>query len=164
MKRIGRTLRKVRSRPAMGRVASEHGQSLIELAIALPLLLLLASGITEFGRAYYQYNTLSKAIRNGARYRSSCAYSDANRDNCKNLVACGRSDGSGSPVLPGLTAGMIQVTASGGTGSYNEGNPPKWVTVKVNNYPFNSLIPGFIKLNVNFSPEVQMRYVGPNAN
>src|SRR5437773_2637207 len=62
---------------------AQRGQSLLELAAVLPLLLLIAFGATEFGRAYYQYNTLSKAIRNGARYMSSHTYSGTEISNAQ---------------------------------------------------------------------------------
>lgn len=43
------------------------GQALVEMAIVLPLLLLLVMGIFEFGRAMYIKNTLTHAARAGAR-------------------------------------------------------------------------------------------------
>ncbi|MFN8006881.1 MAG: TadE family protein [Terriglobia bacterium] len=139
------------------------GQALVEFAIVLPFLLLVMFGITEFGRAYYQYNTLSKAIRNGARYLSSNTYSSANLTNTQNLVVYGNTAGSGPPMLPGLTPAMINITPSGGATPYDEINPPQYVNVAVNNYAFSSLVPGIISLNVTFSPQVTFRYVGPNA-
>jgi len=43
------------------------GQALVEMAILLPLLLLMVLGIFEFGRAMYIKNTLTHAARAGAR-------------------------------------------------------------------------------------------------
>jgi len=143
--------------------ADTRGQSLMEFALVLPLVLLVAFGITEFGRAYYQYNTLSKAIRDGARYMSSHTYNSTNITNAKNLVVYGQTSGGSTPALPGLTTSTINVTPSGGTTPYDEINPPQQITVGVNSYPFNSLVPGVISLNVTFSPQVMFRYVGPNA-
>ena len=40
---------------------------MVELAIILPLLLLIVFGIFEFGRAMYITNTLTNAAREGAR-------------------------------------------------------------------------------------------------
>ncbi len=135
----------------------------MEFALVLPLVLLIAFGITEFGRAYYQYNTLSKSIRDGARYISSHTYSSTNITNAQNVVVYGQTSGGSTPVLPGLTTSMINVTPSGGTSPYDEINPPQQVTIQVNSYPFNSLVPGVISLNVSFSPQVMFRYIGPNA-
>ena len=46
---------------------SERGQSLIETALTLPILLLIAVGIFEFGRAYQTWQVVTNAAREGAR-------------------------------------------------------------------------------------------------
>lgn len=43
------------------------GQSLVEFALVLPILLLMFMGILDFGRAVFAYNSLSNAAREGAR-------------------------------------------------------------------------------------------------
>jgi len=48
----------------------ERGQELVEFALILPLLLLLMVGIFEFGYVVFAYNTLSNAVREGARLGS----------------------------------------------------------------------------------------------
>lgn len=48
----------------------ERGQSLVELAIALPLFLIVLLGIIDFGRVFYAYVTITNASREGARYGS----------------------------------------------------------------------------------------------
>lgn len=45
----------------------EKGQALVELALILPVLLLLVFGIVEFGRVYGAYLTVNHAAREGAR-------------------------------------------------------------------------------------------------
>jgi Flp pilus assembly protein TadG len=45
----------------------ERGQALLEVALTLPLLLLVAIGIFEFGRAYQTWQVLTNAAREGAR-------------------------------------------------------------------------------------------------
>jgi len=45
----------------------KRGQSLIEFALVLPILLLVLFGITEFGRAILVKNVLHTASREGAR-------------------------------------------------------------------------------------------------
>src|SRR5262245_43792691 len=44
------------------------GQSLVELALAMPVLLILLSGLLEFGFALNQYLNALDAAREGARY------------------------------------------------------------------------------------------------
>jgi Flp pilus assembly protein TadG len=46
----------------------KRGQSLVELALLLPILLLLVLGILDFGRSYYYYVSITNAAREGARY------------------------------------------------------------------------------------------------
>jgi len=46
---------------------NERGSALIEVALTLPLLLLVAAGIFEFGRAYQTQQVLTNAVREGAR-------------------------------------------------------------------------------------------------
>jgi len=45
-----------------------RGQSLVELALILPVFILVLVGILDFGRAFYAYNAISNAAREGARY------------------------------------------------------------------------------------------------
>ena len=49
------------------RSASERGTAVLETALTLPLLLLVAIGIFEFGRAYQTWQVLTNAAREGAR-------------------------------------------------------------------------------------------------
>jgi len=53
----------------------EGGTAAIELAIALPLLLLTLLATAELGRMLSQYDTLNKAVRGGARYLATNAIS-----------------------------------------------------------------------------------------
>lgn len=56
------------------RYPRQQGLAMVEFAIVLPLLLLLMFVAAEFGRALFQYNTLIKAVRDGARYLSQNAF------------------------------------------------------------------------------------------
>jgi len=55
------------ARTRCARTTSERGQALLEVALTLPLLLLVAVGIFEFGRAYQTWQILTNAAREGAR-------------------------------------------------------------------------------------------------
>ena len=67
MKQIDRIARKRRA---------EAGTSIVEAAIVLPLMLMLLFAITEFGISYTRWNSLTNAVREGARtgvvFRSPC--------------------------------------------------------------------------------------------
>ena len=47
-----------------------RGGPLIEFALLLPILIGLAFGASELGRAIYTYNTLDKTVRDAARHLS----------------------------------------------------------------------------------------------
>jgi Flp pilus assembly protein TadG len=49
------------------RMRSERGAALIEAAMIMPMILLIAVGIFEFGRAYQTTQVLTNAAREGAR-------------------------------------------------------------------------------------------------
>lgn len=47
--------------------SQNRGQSLVEFALILPVLVLLLMGVFDFGRAIYAFNAVSNAAREGAR-------------------------------------------------------------------------------------------------
>ncbi len=47
---------------------SSRGQSLVEFALTLPILLLILVGVLDLGRLYFTYISLTNAAREGARY------------------------------------------------------------------------------------------------
>lgn len=46
----------------------ERGQSIVELALLLPLVLILIVGLLDVSRAVWASNTLATAVREGTRY------------------------------------------------------------------------------------------------
>lgn len=46
---------------------SARGQSIVEFALVLPIIVLLIAGFIEIGRAVFAYNTIANAARQGAR-------------------------------------------------------------------------------------------------
>ncbi len=73
-----RTVPKISSRKFI------RGQALIETALLLPLLLLLITGLVEFGFGLNEYLGVQDATRNAARYASDGAYNarEAAYQNC----------------------------------------------------------------------------------
>lgn len=59
----------------------------IEFAVTLPLLLLLALGSIEIGRAVAVYSLLSNAVRVGAEYGATHGYTNYNYASWQSLVA-----------------------------------------------------------------------------
>ena len=141
----------------------EQGVQLLELAIVLPIMLLLFAGVAEFGRYFYEYTTLAKGARVGARYLASKSVTSGKdwKGDAKNLVVYGNIGGSGDPILPGLGPGNVDVQYAGGPAGI-----PDTVTVKIINYPHESIfdLGAFLNsdsltLNVDVKPSVTMRFL-----
>ena len=79
----------------------QNGAALVEFALILPLLLLLTFITTEFGRAMYQYNTLTKSVRDAARYLS-IQTPGTHMTEASNLIVYGNVAGTGAPLALGL--------------------------------------------------------------
>jgi Flp pilus assembly protein TadG len=99
-----------------------RGVATIEVAIALPLLLLLMTATVEIGRLLSQYDTLTKSVRDAARYLASNAalgttgvvnISAQVQSATANLVVSGNVNGTGRSLLPGLAAGNVTVANLG---------------------------------------------------
>jgi Flp pilus assembly protein TadG len=54
----------------MKHLKSERGQSLVELAISIVILIYLLAGAVEFGMAFFQFVQLRDAVQEGALYGS----------------------------------------------------------------------------------------------
>jgi hypothetical protein len=88
----------------------QRGVALVELGISIFVLITITFGITEFGRAIYQYNTLAKAARDAARFLSTRDPTDtAAKDQAKCLVVYGHPACTGTPLVPGLTLAHVSI-------------------------------------------------------
>jgi len=93
------------------------GNVIVETALWIPVLLLLITGIFQFGRITYTYYSLKKTVntvaaylaaQNGVNYCNGAA--DPIITNAINFGITGTTDGSGSPAVVGLSPDMITVT------------------------------------------------------
>lgn len=120
----------------------ERGTQLVELAITLPLLLMMFAAVAEFGRYFHTYATLSKATRAGSRYLSSVPVkaggANAAEDaKARRLVVYGdpnAADGS-KPLMPGLTVGNVELRREGKSTTV-----PDTVTVRIVGYSYAPLL------------------------
>ena len=101
---------------------TSRGLATIEFAICAPVLLFLMLATAEVGRVFYQYNTLTKSVRDGARYAIVNAsvgttrvvnITDQVRNETRNLVVTGNTTGTGTPLLPGLMVDNVTVNDAG---------------------------------------------------
>lgn len=108
----------------MKSIKSQKGTAIVEFTIVLPFLLMLILGISELGHFIYQYNTLNKVVRDGARYLSENSKlgstgrivdlsSGTIATRTKNLTVYGNVYGSGDPLLPGLNTGNLALSVDG---------------------------------------------------
>ena len=128
----------------------QNGTALVEFVLILPLMLVLTFITIEFGRAMYQYNTLTKSVRDAVRY-ASVRTPNTQVTEVRNLVVYGNPAGTGSPLALGLTLANVPSPIWQTTGS----NPViGTVTVQITRYTFNSLFPSAFGLpfgNILFS-------------
>jgi hypothetical protein len=111
------------------------GTAAIELALMMPILLLLTLVTTEFGRAIIEYNTVVKSVRNATRYLAART-PNTKTPEAKNLVVFGNTIGTGPALAPGLSLALVANPVWQMLGS----NPTtNMVTLTVQGYPFNSL-------------------------
>ena len=140
---------------------TERGAQLVELAIILPVFLLLIAAIAEFGSYFYTYMTLTKATRVAARHLSSQPFTDDEKTKAKNLAVCGSTTtcASGSAVLKNFSTSNISVTYTGNA------TIPTTVTVQITGYTYtpvfdlSKLVGGAVWSNVAANPKTTMRYL-----
>jgi Flp pilus assembly protein TadG len=134
-----------------------QGAAAVELGLLLVPLLTLTFGVTEYGRAIYTYNALEKATRDAARHLTSTVASNPNpKGEARNLVVYGNIAGTGAPLAPDLTTGMVTIcdaTACPGThASVPTGSGVvNLVTVSVTGYVYNSIVTYVAPATLNFN-------------
>ena len=98
----------------------QRGLAAVEFAIVVPVMLFLMMATAEFGRVFYHYNTLTKAVQTGARYASKPLLKTSELTNIdadfkqriQNFVVYGNENGGGAAVLDGLAASNTNVAIS----------------------------------------------------
>jgi Flp pilus assembly protein TadG len=90
------------------RIRSENGAAAVEMALLLPVLILLLLGIMEFGRAFNTQVTLTNAAREGVRVMA------ISKDTTKARASAITAAGTFNPVLK---ATDIAISVPGSTGA-----------------------------------------------
>jgi TadE-like protein len=130
----------------------QHGVAMLEFALVLPFLLLLTFIVTEFGRAIYQYNTITKSVRDAARYLSMQT-PGTHITEARNLIVYGNTAGTGTPLAQGLSLANVPAAAGGGQPAccvwqlVGSGPVIRTVTIQVTDYTFHSLVPSMFGVN-----------------
>jgi Flp pilus assembly protein TadG len=137
----------------VNRQEKDRGAAAVELALVLPVLMLLVMGIVEFGIAYNRQITLSGGAREGARWLALHATDQAG--------AVAHTIDAGPPT-PLLTSGDITVCTgpSGGTCTTGASCAPGLVVQLVAAQPFDIDIPFGPQLSVTIKGKGVMRCGG----
>lgn len=135
--------------------ANQGGVAAIEFAILLPLLILILTGMIEYGRLMWHYDALAKATRDAARYLvdEPAPIAEPMKTNARNMVG----DAALAAGVDGLTpASHVAVDCSPNCTN------PDTVTVRVG-YDFE--IGGWVPVfgtglwTMTMSPHTTMRYM-----
>jgi Flp pilus assembly protein TadG len=149
---------------------NEAGVQLVEVAIVIPILLMLFGAVAEFGRYFYEYTTLAKGARVGARYMSTKTLKAVGTKDwildTKRLVVYGNTAGTGTPLMTDLTVDNVDVQFAGGTYAAPRSGVPTTVTISIINYKHQPVfdlgkltnISG-LSTNIDVKPSVTMHYM-----
>jgi len=97
------------------------GLAIIEMAIILPILILLTLAAGEFGRAFIQYSRLSHRVQSAARFVAENALQGTTgvalltstvNTQARNLVVYGTPSVGTTPAVPGLSPDDVVVTVT----------------------------------------------------
>ncbi|MBN2045268.1 MAG: pilus assembly protein [Anaerolineales bacterium] len=95
-----------------------RGQSLVETALAIPILLLLILTFIDLGRAIYYYSALQNAVREGARFASVNNLEDhASETDVVNVV-------TGYSIAVDIADSDVTVVALDGSGAIEDDVTP----------------------------------------
>ncbi len=126
----------------------QKGQSLVEFALVLPILLIIISGIVDLGRAMFLWSNLSNAAREGSRYGA------ANPGDTLGIITAARAKIVSMPADDVHVAISYDDGVFGHDVSYSETIPGDYRVVVTPSYDFhpftpfiNRILPG---LTINF--------------
>lgn len=144
----------------MKRPHREEGSVFIEFALTFLLLFTVFAGAFEFGYAFYAYNLLVNATREGARYASGKPYDSATstpstafQTAVQNMVVYGDPNppAGTAPILRGLNTSNVNLTVT------SDGVQPLQMTVSVSNFALDAV---FGVVTLNNKPSVSFPYLG----
>ena len=162
---------------------TRRGNAMLEMAMWVPLLVLLLVGMSELARITYVYYTLQKTMYTIARYVGTqqgvnfCADSDSLVAAAKNFAIGGTTDSTTSTILANLTPDMVQVRIerySADTQDLSEcdcsitgcdlasgGRSPDFIVVSIpDGYSVRPTIPYLVTEPILFKPRIRVPFGG----
>ena len=143
-------------------IRRERGTQLVELALVLPIVMLLFAATAEFGYFFHTYTTLAKATRAGARHLISRSLDTTEKSKAKNMVVYGDPSAgcTGKPVIRNLSCSNVTISNTVVSGQ------PDTVTVTITGFKYQPLIDlgkltgkSSASLNIDVSPSSTMKYI-----
>lgn len=127
----------------------QKGVAAVEFGLLLSLLVAIAFGGTELGRALYQYNTLAKSTRQAVRVMSlNAGTANEGTARCMAVYAKPVCSNKDTPVVEGLTTDQVHFVYD--TASNGAVNLPV-VRVEIREFQFVSLMSWVIP-DITFGP------------
>lgn len=137
----------------------DRGVQLVELAIALPVMILLFGTVAEFGRYFQAYSTLAKGTRVAARFVATAPVDGSEDFVAKSLVVYGNTTGTGDPIVNGLELDNVRIIRNPAAGC------PTTVTVRIEDFQhqpvfdLGALMKTSFTLAIDIKPSVTMRFL-----
>lgn len=130
--------------------AGQRGQSMVEFAIAMAVIMVFLFGVIDWGMAYHMQQRIVHQAAEAARWVSVRGTDPTIRTPAKNIVLCGRTTCTSNDFVPsGLTATMISVEPYTQTDQVSAGIPGgnrKHIVVQVLGYQYRMFTPFIGKL------------------
>ena len=114
------------------RIKDNNGQTLIETALVLILLLMILIGIAEYSRAWYRKSSVKNAVRQGARVAAVTPHIATTSASCGGGITCSPTLSPGlstSCTGPGCNDGYIEAIVCCTTGVANDASTTVNITV-----------------------------------
>ena len=162
---------------------TRRGNTVLEAALFIPILVTLLVSIEQLGKLTYTYYTIKKSLYTAARYIGTeqgvnfCDSSDPAILAGLNFALTGTTDGSARPVVNGLTADMLLVSverynvadqtlgacdcSASGCDTSAGGTAPDFLVISIpDGYAMRPIIP-FLTLDpILLKPQIKVPFAG----
>lgn len=149
---------------------TQSGAAAVEFALVIILLLMIVAGVIEFGRAFWYYDALAKATRDGARLMSEAPSATINSGGlpaARSLVVAAANAARVSPVLVTANVQVSCLNAAYSPVACVDGTAPANVRVAITGYdvtiggwiPFFLPTGGVTSFTPTLAPDTTMRYM-----
>lgn len=152
--------------------ATRKGSMILEVAMLIPVVVLLLVGMVQIAKFTYVYVALRKTVYSIATYLSTqqgtdfCNTTDGNITAAINFGLTGTTDNSQPVFITGLTSDMIVIapehfdSVSGTSTTACDIASPNFITVSISGYTLQPRIPLLPLDAIPLRPQVKVPYAG----